>query len=121
METKVCSSCGQEKEISEFYSQKHHKYGVMSMCKSCFNKICMERWKQRKIKYIQSLGGKCEHCGIELNNTNSSIFDFHHTNPLDKEYVWTKLRLLTDNKIETELSKCKLLCANCHRLEHYSE
>ena len=67
------------------------------------------------------MGGECTNCKIKLTENNWPIFDFHHTNPLDKEYVWTKLRLLTDNKIKTELSKCKLLCANCHRLEHYSE
>lgn len=118
METKVCSSCGQEKFINDFYKQSTHKHGVMSMCKSCFNKFCVERWKQRKIKYIKYLGGKCSKCGLELNSTNFSIFDFHHTNPNTKEYVWTKLRLFSDDRIIRELSKCELLCANCHRLVH---
>ena len=54
METKVCSSCGQEKSINDFYKQSTHKHGVMSMCKNCFNKFCVERWKQRKIKYIRA-------------------------------------------------------------------
>ena len=119
METKVCSCCKIEKPISDFYSQKSHKYGVMSLCKDCFNKLCIDRWRTRKIYYISLLGGKCCECGIELNDNNYSIFDFHHINPKEKEFTWNKLRLLSDDKIMKELQKCKLLCSNCHRLEHY--
>lgn len=119
MELKICSSCHQEKPISAFYSQPKHKYGVMSMCKDCFNKFCAERWRDRKIKYIRQLGGKCQCCGYELNDHNSSVFHFHHINPQEKEYVWTKLRLFSDDKIQRELAKCQLLCANCHSLVHY--
>jgi len=91
------------------------------MCKSCFNRYCIERWKRRKIKYICYLGGKCNRCGIELNEENYSIFDFHHINPTEKEYVWTKLRLQSESKVIKELDKCILLCANCHRLVHQNE
>ena len=121
MKTKVCSSCNQEFPISEFYAQSDHKHGVMSMCKKCFNQFCIERWRKRKIKYVKQLGGKCKHCGLQLNEHNYCVFDFHHTNPNEKEYVWTKLRLFSDKRIQEELSKCELLCANCHRLEHYEQ
>ena len=118
METKKCSSCHLEKPISEYYAQPGHKYGVMSQCKECFNRFCMDRWKQRKIKYIRQLGGKCQSCGLELTDSNYCVFDFHHTDPQEKEYMWTKLRLFSDSRIREELSKCRLLCANCHRLAH---
>lgn len=118
METKVCSKCKSEKSLSEFYPQKSHKDGVMSMCKECFNKLCTDRWIRRKKHYIELLGGECEHCHIKLNDTNYAIFDFHHKDPNTKEYSWTKLRLFSDSRIRKELSKCQLLCANCHRLVH---
>ena len=121
MTTKICSSCHQEKPVSDYYLQSGHKHGVMSMCKECFNKFCMERWKQRKIKYIQQLGGKCQSCGLELTDSNFSVFDFHHTDPQEKEYVWTKLRLFSDSRIQEELSKCIVVCANCHRLIHCNQ
>ena len=121
METKVCSICKVEKPIDEFYSQKGHKFGVMSLCKQCFNHLCIKRWKNRKKKYVQLLGGECEMCHTKLTNSNASIFDFHHMNPEDKEYSWSKLRLMSDIKIRTELAKCQLLCSNCHRLIHYDE
>ena len=118
METKVCSKCKLEKPLSEFYLHKEHKDGVMSMCKECFNKLCTDRWIKRKKHYIELLGGECEHCHIKLNDTNYAIFDFHHKDPNTKEYSWTKLRLFSDSRVKKELSKCQLLCANCHRLVH---
>lgn len=99
MNTKKCSKCKIEKPISDFYSQKNHKYGVMSLCKNCFNQLCVKRWINRKIKYIRYLGGECSCCHIKLNNTNYSIFDFHHLNPSEKEYSWEKLRLFSDNRV----------------------
>ena len=121
METKICSSCHQDKPISDYYAQPGHKYGVMSLCKECFNRFCMDRWKQRKIKYIRQLGGRCKSCGLELTDNNYCVFDFHHTNPEEKEYMWTKLRLFSDSRIQEELPKCILLCANCHRLAHHDQ
>lgn len=118
MKTKICSKCKSEKSISEFYSQKGHKHEVMSLCKECFNQLCVDRWIERKKKYVRLLGGECEHCHIKLTESNYSIFDFHHTDPNTKEYSWSKLRLFSDNRILEELSKCQLLCANCHRLVH---
>ena len=118
METKICSTCGLEKPVSEFYSQKGHKHDVMSMCKSCFNTYCKDRWKNRKSKFIKLLGSECEMCHVKLTDSNYPIFDFHHIDPNTKEYNWNKLRLMSDKKVLNELSKCKLLCANCHRLIH---
>lgn len=121
METKKCCKCNCEKPISEFYAQKGHKHGVMSLCKECFNHLCIDRWVKRKIKYVEYMGGECQHCHTKLNDTNYVIFDFHHIDPSTKELDWSKLRLLSDDKIKSELSKCILLCSNCHRLAHANE
>lgn len=118
---KRCSTCGKELPIEEFYLQQDHKDGVMSMCKACFNAYCVERWRLRKRKYVQYLGGRCECCGISLTDSNYAIFDFHHRNPTEKEMVWTKMRLLSEEKVLQELNKCQLLCANCHRLVHQND
>lgn len=121
MDTKKCSKCKIEKPISDFYPQRGHKYGVMSLCRDCFNQLCVKRWINKKIKYIQYLGGECSRCHIKLNNTNYSIFDFHHLNPSEKEYSWGKLRLFSEDKVIQELNKCQLLCSNCHRIIHATQ
>ena len=35
METKICSKCGRELPLSEFYKSKGYKYGIGSRCKKC--------------------------------------------------------------------------------------
>lgn len=55
METKICTKCKIEKELSEFYKKKDRKYGVTSNCKICVNKYGKEYRKnnQKKISELQ--------------------------------------------------------------------
>lgn len=78
----------------------------------------IKRWINRKIKAVKSMGGQCEDCGLTLKDSHYSVFEFHHLDPSEKDYSWTKLRLRSQEAIDEELSKCALLCANCHRLRH---
>ncbi len=118
MTTKLCIDCKSIKRISKFYKQKDHFLGVMSYCKECFNKRCNLRWINRKIKYMNLLGGECQDCNLKLINSHYSVFEFHHLFSHKKDYDWSKMRLQSDDKIKKELSKCILLCANCHRIRH---
>ena len=115
---KQCSKCKIDKEVSDFYTCKGHSQDLMSYCKDCFNKNCIQRWINRKIKAIDYKGNKCEKCGLQLSDSHYSVFEFHHVNPSEKDYDWTKLRLRSWNSIVDELNKCQLLCANCHRITH---
>lgn len=118
MEKKICTKCNQEKPIIEFYQQKGRKNGT-SHCRQCFNEYCIIRWKKTKIKAIEYKGCSCIDCGLTYPNISSSVFDFHHLNPDEKDFDWGKLRLFSWDKIVAELDKCVLLCSNCHRIRHY--
>lgn len=118
MNTKTCPDCGKELPITEFYNGKGHQYGKMCYCKSCFNIRCTDRWTKLKIKAIEYKGSQCVHCGLSLEDSHLAVFEFHHTDPSLKEFNWTKLRLRSWKCILTELDKCELLCANCHRMAH---
>ena len=118
MENKICSQCLILKPISDFYVKKGYK-SPQSKCKSCFNRYCSDRWINKKIKFIEYKGSKCSDCGISYPEEPYVIFDFHHRNPEDKEFDWTKLRLLSNDKITKEINKCDLLCSNCHRKRHF--
>ena len=80
-----------------------------------FNNYCMDRWRQRKLKAIEYKGGKCERCDYDK---YPDVLEFHHRDPEEKEANWTKMRLRSWDKIQQELDKCDLLCANCHREVH---
>lgn len=70
----------------------------------------------KKIKAIQIMGGKCEKCGCNA----YECLEFHHkTNKTDK--LDNLSRMIGNerwSKIELEIKKCVLLCANCHMELH---
>ena len=92
------------------------------------NKINNERktkYRNIKIELIQATRNKCQgdNCNIEYDGTNAALFQFHHINPEDKSFDLSSNNLSNRswNQVLNEASKCKLLCANCHSLEHTVE
>ena len=84
--------------------------------KAKFNAYCINRWRRRKQDAITYKGGKCFICGYK---NCPDVLEFHHLDPSCKDVDWKKLRLRSWSSITSELDKCILLCANCHREEHY--
>jgi len=76
------------------------------------------RRMEYKLKAVKHMGGKCQICGY---NKSIAALDFHHVNPLEKDKSIKNLICGSWTKIENELKKCILLCANCHREHHYNE
>ena len=75
------------------------------------------RGLKRKVSLVQKLGGKCSICSY---SKNSSSLAFHHLNPKDKSFA-LDLRSLSNRKqevIDGEVSKCILICCNCHAELH---
>lgn len=70
--------------------------------------------KNIKMKMVEYKGGKCEICGY---NKCIEALEFHHINPKEKDFSisgGTK----SFNSLKSELDKCVLVCANCHREIH---
>jgi hypothetical protein len=116
-ETKRCPACEIEKSHAEFYSRRKGT-GLSSYCKSCTSKQALHRQREFKRLCVEYKGGKCEKCGYDK---CMAAFDFHHKDPTQKEIGIARARFTSFNdKIKEELDKCMLLCANCHREEHWN-
>lgn len=108
----ICTDCSCELSPQNAYKKQAR---LLSRCKRCFNAYCMRRWVERKLKAIEVKGGCCFDCGGRF---PYQVYDFHHLNPMDKEFDWNQMRLVSDVRLQAELGKCVLLCANCHRIRH---
>lgn len=86
-------------------------------CVRCHSaKVKRTRRSKLKQKVIKYKGGKCSKCGYA---ENASALEFHHVDPNTKEFsISTNALGKPWEEIVTELDKCILLCANCHREVH---
>lgn len=59
----------------------------------------------------------CDRC----EETDPACLDFHHRNPDEKFMAIGEMVSYGYGKdeLQAEMAKCDLLCANCHRIEHY--
>lgn len=108
-----CSTC--QTELTEENAYRKNTRRLQSMCKKCFNEYTSQRWIRRKKEAIEFKGGKCQSCGYDK---YYGALEFHHRDPTKKEFSWNKMRLVSAKKLQAELDKCDLLCANCHREVH---
>ena len=56
----------------------------------------------------------CLICGEK----ETCCLDFHHIDPSKKVFNVSLRNRVSNEKLEEELSKCIILCANCHRKVH---
>ena len=130
---KTCAKCLIELPDTDFYiKNKNGKITLQSYCKIC---SCSKRVKDYKKniekekivrkKYQQKIKDKFIEYKKTLNCFKCKeyrwyVLDFHH-NENNKEYdvanMWQGRHCW--KTIKKEIDKCIVLCANCHREEHY--
>lgn len=93
-------------------------------CKASQQNNCYPKQKirafKRKAEVVTRLGGKCSVCGY---NKNYAVLNFHHTEPQNKLFNLDSRKLSNSSwdRIELELQKVILLCANCHMEIHHPD
>lgn len=135
---KTCSKCNQTKDLAHFYLKDKITGRRHAQCKSC-NRIARtlkykvhyekygeqyrDRARKRKLKIkserqkllYQLLSGKvCEHCGyddiraLEFDHIDPTLKSFGISRAINDCYAWDKILI--------EIKKCRVLCANCHKI-----
>ena len=137
MKTKICPKCKIEKSLDAFPKNKARKDGVGSYCLECTKEYSKqpERAKENK-KYQKSYRRarrdnlrewldsykselSCEECG----ENHPACLEFHHVDPDTKvDHISRMIRDRCNiDQLKAEIAKCKVLCANCHRKEHWGK
>lgn len=128
---KRCYKCETEKDLCEFSSNKNKQDGLNSECKECQKKYFSEYYSKNKNLHIkrvqkvinnkknyiaeQKINSGCARCGY---NKHPAALHFHHKNPNDKNFGIANYFGKNIDSIIEEISKCEVLCANCHAIEH---
>lgn len=134
METlKICSSCKQLKWETAFTKKSDTKDGLQSTCKECSSIYRKAHYKAKPDYYIAKTKEarkrrltereefkkdlKCQVCG----ESRWWVLEFHHRDPKEKEYSIGRKSTRSMRKMQEEIKKCDVLCANCHKDHHYQE
>ncbi len=94
--------------------------------KKYYRHVCPNCYYLQKDEYRQNRKNEfydwkktltCNRCGFK----DYRALQFHHTNSSDKTSNIGQLvgRGITLKRIQEEASKCEILCANCHQIEHF--
>ena len=130
MRTKICTKCQEPKLLNQFWLRKGQPRSICKTCQTSYFK----KWKKtdagkaskkrnrkhsrdRKQRLLSELGiTGCARCP----ESYYRCLDFHHSNG-EKEGCLA--RMIRDEvsmrRLIAEAKKCTVLCANCHRKEHY--
>ncbi len=135
---KACTVCKRTKKLTDFYLREKARNRYHSQCKQCYKDkrkfFAKEHYKKygdayRKRARIRKADMKrdrqdsmarymknryCTSCGID----DIRVLDFDHLDPAEKSF--TIARAINDayswERIQKEIKKCRILCANCHRI-----
>ena len=117
--TKICPTCKKEYLVSDLPSSY--------ICKEC-----ARNRRDSQLPYRDSYINRCSNIDLVKNIKESSIcshcgedspatLNFHHRDPSTKLFNISDAAASTkvsEEQLIDEISKCDVLCANCHNLEH---
>lgn len=134
MSRKKCTKCAKSKSIDSFGIKSSKTGQRQPYCKECQRQYAKEHYSKNKKYYIKKARNRnkevyqqhkqfvdeykhnlgCKYCP----ENDPCCLDFHHSKD-DKEFsVSSKLADLSLAKIKKEISKCTVVCSNCHRKIH---
>ncbi|MGI8576036.1 MAG: hypothetical protein ACR2MA_12050 [Egibacteraceae bacterium] len=135
METKRCSRCGTTKPIDEFPLRRRDTGKRQPYCRSCkavYQRDWYERNRDRHIADVQrnrqrriidnrtiiaaAKDRPCVDCGVRF---PPFVLDFDHVKESKDGNVSEMVRHVSPRVLLTEIAKCDVVCANCHRWRTY--
>jgi len=129
-DTKVCSRCEQELPLTDFRKRKD-RGTYESHCKACGREYHREWYQRNKASVRDRMNTQerarrgdvrrrlaaylGEHPCVDCGETRLATLDFDHVQGKKIASVSNMVASHTWDKILTEIAKCEVRCANCHR------
>jgi hypothetical protein len=129
---KICTKCQCKKDLLSFPAKKKSKDGHASWCRDCFKASWEKRYYENHQHYRDSHNRSrnqireqnarmvfehlSKHPCIKCGESDPVVLEFDHRDESEKtESVSNLIRNSSWMRIELEIKKCDVLCANCHR------
>ena len=125
---KTCSTCHESKIEGEYAKNKSNKDGLGYSCKVCHRKYLKSHYERNKVFYkdkakkrqrdfrertdaLKSVpctdcGGEWPPCAMDFDHLGGKVDTI--SNMVQNSPSW--------KKIESEIAKCEVVCAACHRV-----
>lgn len=130
---KICTKCREKKPLDTFSKRSRNKTdGRQSICKECHKVVCRARYQAKKGEYRENNRSARtrvrrlvwefleEHPCIDCGESDPRVLEFDHVRGAKQFAVTTGVSNgLSWRKIQTEIKKCDVRCANCHRKKTY--
>ena len=130
---KQCSKCHEHKPLTDFHRATQSKDGLQNYCKPCNNTRakrfyadnpdrCKERDKRRKPEAVRQnktrvLEYLLEHPCVDCGEADPVVLEFDHLRDKVKALSVLAATAASWTTILSEIEKCEVRCANCHRLK----
>lgn len=142
---KTCPKCHTEKDNSEFYRDRFKASGLSVYCKACISEKGKlyrknmtpkqrshynEMWRRRyngeyvrdksesKISKLDVVKIRSDHGCLRCGESDGIALDFHHVGEKSNGVSAAVGKNMKKDVIMSEISKCVVLCSNCHRKLH---
>ena len=125
---KHCIKCGTSKPTEDFAWRNIVKGWRSPWCRGCMKAYDKERYKNPEYKLDARRRGEAarqqgreyisdyrkSHPCVDCGNSDPRVLDFDHLR--DKDYNVANMWGLSVARIQKEIDKCEMRCANCHRI-----
>lgn len=128
---KLCISCNNEKNITEFRKDRTRKDGHQTWCKICarekhrswytqnYKHKNKERDTKRYREYRSFLDSyKLQHPCWKCGEIDICCLQFHHLDSSKKEFDVSNPKYRSIDTVIEEINKCIVVCSNCHKKLH---
>lgn len=136
MESNICLKCHKSKLISEFSIRDKESRRFHSLCKDCHSKYRREHYLRNREKYLvkakrwnkkQTFSLRAfifdylsNHPCVDCGSKDVRVLDFDHERDKKMGIAQMIRNCHSLSSVEKEIKKCRVRCANCHRIKTFS-
>lgn len=113
----ICRICGHTSDSrGDFITDRKRVTGCADLCRQCSTKRNRAVLDENRRIVNEAKARPCADCGNEYPHY---VMDFDHRDRTQKSFGIGRSLLRSTKILLSEIAKCDVVCANCHRIRTY--